>query len=136
LDVGQKAYDCASYPETALNTCLFSVENGNLTLSVGTFYQGGKPVMSKPFLIGDFNPDSYQKYPSSFRPDGIGIEADNALSYTTGYWLDELASFSQAHYHFTGSNGAIIKIISVGKLMGAPDPNAYYLKPKLFVFND
>jgi hypothetical protein len=134
LETGQEAYDCASYPGTGSNACFFTTNADRLMVSIGSFYFGSQIISSLQGLIGNFNPELYEKYPSYFRPDGIGIEADRALSFTLGYALDELDFFSLAHYKFTAPNGDNIKIISIGKTMGYPDEESY-LNPNLFIFS-
>lgn len=135
-DNSQKAYSCKGYPESSDDVCLFTVEEDNLVLSVGNFsfkneisVNGGRQA-----TIGRFDPALYEKRPSYFRPDGIGVEADNATTITLGAGVEQLSRYSIAHgYHIVDGNR--IKLINIGRALKYPDDTAFYLNPKLFVFS-
>jgi len=131
---GQEAYDCGSYPRTGSIAVYFSVNADKLTISVGSFYSNDNMIQSLQGIVGNFNPVLYEKYPSNFRPDGIGVTADRALSFTLGMAIDELDFFSLAHQHFQGVGGEDIKYISSGATHGYPDQENY-LHPYLFIFS-
>jgi hypothetical protein len=134
LDNHQRAYNCGLQEfGVGANACLFSVENGKLVMSAGSFYQGGKAIVTRGVLIGDFDPASYEEYPTYFRPDGLGLQADRAVSYTLGMGINELVFYSKSHYQFTGSTGETVKIISVGKSVGYQSVKRF-VEPKLFIF--
>lgn len=133
----QQAIDCASYPGTAANVCLFSTDgNKNLTISVGNFNLEGEVVTSKHLLIGRFDPALAEKYPTYFRPDGIGVEADTAANFTLKFVIDELNRFPTASHTFTGADGRTVKVFNVGLLKDRFFDEIFYSKPHLFIFSE
>lgn len=129
---GQKAYDCISYPGTGSNVILFSTNETKLVISVGSFYSKSNIPPSFQGIIGDFNPELYEKYPTYFRPNGIGVKADRAASFILGIAIDEFEFFSLSHFEFTGTKGNK-KYIAIGPIEGYPDQENH-LNPYLFVF--
>jgi len=69
------------------------VKADRLLITFGSFYSRYQIIQSLQGLIGNFNPELHEIYPTYFRTDGIGVKADRAASFTLGISIDELSFF-------------------------------------------
>ncbi|MEN6480566.1 MAG: hypothetical protein ABFD29_00075 [Anaerolineaceae bacterium] len=132
----QEAFACiGGLPWVGANFCLFTAEEENLVISVGNSNPADQVLAPRPYLLGKFDSAIYEKYPTYFRPDGIGVEADHAASFLMGFGMADLLGNASAGFITpTGPDGKIFKVINFGAVPPA-QRQTYYRNPYLFIFS-
>jgi len=120
-------------PQTAIH---FAEKNGQLIISVGSYYFGDAPVSPRSETFGKFDNEISNKYKSYYRPDGIGVEANNAATRIIMWTLEEfnyLPYWNQikapAYKRFTEQNFVRLSAIGSVKIDFFED------LPSLFIFS-
>jgi len=117
---------------------LFGVnEEGQLTISVGSYYFGDMVAAEPDLEIGRFGDVGKRKYPLPYREDGLGVKADKALSLYFASMVDWLNFFPSGESWVRGKDGSHIKEISTLKTVysaGVWEMDGWYLDPPIFVF--
>lgn len=118
-------------------------EQRQLTIPVGSYYLGDKVAGGMDFEIGRFGNGLNEKYPSYFREDGLGVNADKALSLYFASMTDWLNFLPDGEGSVNNSNGLKIKAISMPmttlaaglwEMDGSPCERCWYLNPPVFTF--
>ena len=136
---GQEAFSqSTAVGEKGNGAIYFSVSNeGELIISIGNFDQSRLPVSSDGRLlsVGRFDSQLHDKYPNYFREDGLGINADKAVSYYAGSSLDWLNQFKAAKKDvIIFNNGSRTKYIFIGQALYPINTDSWYTSSQLFNF--
>ena len=129
-----------------MGAVIFRVDDqNNLTVSVGSFYSGDKVVGGMELEIGRFGSGLNEKYPTYYRGDGLGVNANSALSLYFASTADWLNYFPDGESYKTSRDGQKVKGVGTPKttfaagvweLDGGPCEECWYLNPPVFVFSE
>jgi len=109
-----------SIKEASCNAIHFAEENGFLIITLGSYYSDDVPNISQTLLIGRFDTSLHGKYPSYYRGDGLGVQADHASSVLLGSAIEHLQYFQDVRWrngygqlvHMKRSDGTFIDALS------------------------
>jgi hypothetical protein len=120
-----------NYKKSACTAILFAEKDGQLVITLGSYYFLDDPKLCDPHVIGRFDAEIHEKYPSYFREDGLGIEADNTSSIILGFAIEELQYFSHSRQR-NGYGGLVFPL--------SPEGNPIYsinvIKVQVLFFDD
>ena len=91
-DAKQEAFTpVPDVPSASSQTAIhFAEKNGQLVISVGSYYFGDVPVSPRLVTFGKFDNEISKKYKGYYRPDGIGIEANKVATRLIIWTLEKL----------------------------------------------
>lgn len=118
---------------------LFEVnEQGQLVISVGSYYFGDMVTAGRQFEIGRFGSGLNEKYPSYFRSDGLGVDADKALSLyfaAMADWFNYIPD-GKSYVLSRNSSGKLVTVSTLKTVDSAQvwNMDGWYLNPPVFKF--
>lgn len=133
---GQEAWDpIPAYLDLPYNALHFAEKDGKIIITVGSYYTGNQVPTTRSMLVGDFKPELAQKYKSYYREDGIGFEANQAITKFLYWGISELGLFpvGKATVHLT--DGSSLKFISVFEIYNKTPIAPEEFSPPLFIFS-